>query len=256
MEPVITIPAFGDNFIYLYRYDQTNVFAVDSSDASAVLDILKKRGLNLTEIFATHHHWDHIGANSELKKAAGCKVIGPDKQRIPGIDRVVEDGEVVTIGNTKVEVIATPGHTRTSVCYYIRSASNNVSGILWTGDTLFAGGCGRVFECDAETMLHSLLRLAALPDETRVCCGHNYTLENYEFALNIEPDNQTLKERLEQIREAQSRGGQAAHSTILQERTTNPFLRCDTAEMKSALNMSGASAVEVFAELRRRKDIF
>jgi len=230
MEPVITIPTFSDNLIYLYRYDQNNVFAVDPSDASAVLDIINKHGLNLTEIFITHHHWDHVGGNSELKKAAGCKVIGPDKQRTPGIDHVVEDGEVVTIGNTKVEVIATPGHTRTSVCYYIGAAGNNENGILWTGDTLFTGGCGRVFECDAKTMLGSLLRLAALPDETRVYCGHNYTVENYEFALSLGPDNQKVKEHLEQIREAQKQGGQTVPTTILQERATNVFLRCDTEE--------------------------
>ena len=122
MDSVTIIPALGDNFIYLYRYNRSNAFVVDPSDSSPVLGILRERGLDLTTILVTHHHWDHIAGTVELKEKTGCKVIGPDKQRIPGIDCVVEDGQALAIGNVRIQVIATPGHTRTAVCYYIYAA--------------------------------------------------------------------------------------------------------------------------------------
>ena len=256
MDSVITIPAFGDNLVYLYQHDQGNAFVVDPSDSSLVLNNLKERGLGLTAILATHHHWDHVGGTVELKKETNCKVIGGDKQRIPGIDCVVEDKQILMIGNARIEVIATPGHTRTAVCYYMQPSNDNKNGILWTGDTLFVGGCGRLFESDARSMWDSLLKLASLPDDTLVYCGHDYTLENYEFALSIEPDNQAVKHRLSEIKQAQKAGRQTVPSTMLQERTTNTFLRADTTKLKTALNMPQAGAVEAFAQLRRRKDVF
>ena len=266
MDSVITIPALGDNFIYLYQYNRSNALVVDPSDASLVLDTLKEHSLNLTTILTTHHHWDHTAGTIELKEKTGCKVIGPDKQRIPGIDCVVEDGKILTIGNIKIQVIATPGHTRTAVCYYVQPSNDNNNGILWTGDTLFIGGCGRLLECNARSMWDSLLKLASLPDDTLVYCGHDYTVENYQFALSIEPDNQAVKQCLSEVRQAQRAGRQtvpfrrvaatARQATMLRERTTNPFLRADTSELKTALDMPQAQAVEVFAELRRRKDFF
>ena len=254
--PVITISALGDNFIYLYRYNQNNAFVVDPSDASLVLNILKERALDLTTILVTHHHWDHTAGTIELKEKTRCKVVGPDRQRIPGIDSVVEDGQVLTIGNVRIKVIATPGHTRTAVCYYVQPSNDNKNGILWTGDTLFIGGCGRLLECDARPMWDSLLKLASLPDDTLVYCGHDYTVENYQFALSIEPNNQAVKRCLSEVGQAQRAGRQTVPSTMSRERTTNPFLRADTSELKTALNMPQAQAVEVFAELRRRKDFF
>jgi len=284
MDSVITIPALGDNFIYLYRYNRSNALVVDPSDASLVLGTLREHGLDLTTVLATHHHWDHTAGIIQLKEKTGCKVIGGDKQRIPGIDSVVEDGKILAIGNTKIQVIATPGHTRTAVCYYVQPSNDNKNGILWTGDTLFVGGCGRLLECDARSMWDSLLKLASLPDDTLIYCGHDYTMENYQFALSIEPDNQAVKQCLSEprpvldgrgeVRQAQSAGRQtvppegvpfgtfrrvaatARQATMLRERTTNPFLRADTSELKTALNMPQAQAVEVFAELRRRKDGF
>ena len=265
-DSVITIPALGDNFIYLYRYNRSNALVVDPSDASLVLDTLKEHSLNLTTILVTHHHWDHTAGTIELKEKTGCKVIGGDKKRIPGIDCVVEDGKILTISNTKIQVIATPGHTRTAVCYYVQPSNNNKNGILWTGDTLFIGGCGRLLECDARSMWDSLLKLASLPDDTLVYCGHDYTVENYQFALSIEPSNQAVKRCLSEPRpvldgrgevgQAQRAGRQSVPSKMSRERTTNPFLRADTSELKTALNMPQAQAVEVFAELRRRKDFF
>jgi hydroxyacylglutathione hydrolase len=252
MDSVITIPALGDNLIYVYRYKRNDVLVVDPSDSASVLIALKQRDLNLTTILITHHHWDHIGGAAELKKETGCKVIGGDGRRIPGIDQVAEDKQILEFGNSGVEVIATPGHTSTSVCYYMQPSNANENGILWTGDTLFVGGCGRLFECNAQSMWESLQKLASLPDGTLVYCGHDYTLENYEFALTIEPDNQAIKQRLSDVRQ----GGQSIPSTILQEKTTNPFLRSGTPEIKDALKMPRAGDAEVFAELRRRKDVF
>jgi hydroxyacylglutathione hydrolase len=256
MDSVITIPALGDNFIYLYRYNKSDALAVDPSDGSLVLRAMKEHGLNLKTILITHHHWDHVAGTVELRQKTGCKVIGADRRRIPGIDSVAEDGQILPVGDRKVRVIATPGHTSTSVCYYIEPSTGNENGILWTGDTLFVGGCGRLLECNAESMAESLQRLASLPDDTLVYCGHDYTLENYEFAFGIEPGNQGVKERLDQVRQAQRQGKLTVPSSILLERTTNCFLRSGTPELKAALGMPQAQAVEVFAELRRRKDIF
>lgn len=256
MESVVTIPACGDNYIYLYRYDKNNALAVDPCESSVVLNRLNEHNMNLTTILITHHHWDHTGGVSDLKKKTGCEVIGADKRRIPAIDRVVDDKQVLTIGNIETHVIATPGHTNTSVCYYIPASNENEYKILWTGDTLFAGGCGRIMECNAQTMFDSLLTLASLPDDTLVYCGHDYTLENYEFAQTIEPDNKAVKQRLQEIKQTIRAGGFTVPSTILQEKTTNIFLRSDTNEIKTTLKMPNAGAVDVFAELRRRKDVF
>jgi len=256
MDSIITISAHGDNFIYLYRYNQSDALAVDPSESSLVLRTLQEHGLSLRTILITHHHWDHVAGTADLKQKTGCKIIGADKRRIPDIDLVVEDGRILMIADRKVRVIATPGHTRTSVCYYMEPLAGNKNGILWTGDTLFIGGCGRLLECDANTMWKSLQRLASLPEDTLVYCGHDYTLENYEFASDIEPGNQDVKERLDQIRQILRQGRLTVPSSILKERTMNCFLRAGTPEMKAALGMPAAKAVDVFAELRRRKDVF
>ena len=256
MDSVITIPALGDNYIYLYRYNQNDSFAVDPSDGSLVLRAMKEHGLNLKTILITHHHWDHVAGAAELKQKTGCKIIGADKRRIPGIDSFVANGQILPVGGGKIRVIATPGHTSTSVCYYMEPSAGNENGILWTGDTLFIGGCGRLMECDAQSMAESLQRLASLSDDTLVYCGHDYTLENYEFASGIEPGNQVVKERLDQVMQLQTQGKLSVPSNILQEKATNCFLRAGTPEIKTALGMQAAQAVEVFAELRRRKDVF
>ena len=240
MDSVITIPALGDNFIYLYRYNQNDSFAVDPSDGFLVLKTMKQHSLNLKMILLTHHHWDHVAGIGELKRKTGCKVIGADKRRIPGIDSVVADGQILPFANRKVRVITTPGHTLTSVCYYMEPLAVSKNGILWTGDTLFIGGCGRLLECNAQTMWDSLQKLAALPNETHIYCGHDYTLENYQFALEIEPHNKTVQKRFNEIK--QKHDGLTVPSTMSQEKQTNIFLR--------------AGNVETFAELRRRKDIF
>ncbi len=238
MNSIITLRAFSDNYIYLYKYEPDKVIAIDPGDSKPVLKYIEKNNLALTAILATHHHSDHIGGAIELEKKTGCKIIGGDKKRIGAIDDIVEDKQILTFGNTNIEVIATPGHTNTSACYYIPKKEELENGILFTGDTLFIGGCGRLFECDAGTMWDSLRKLAALPDDTKVYCGHDYTLENYKFALQEEPDNPLILERIAEIKQ----GKQTVPSTIAQEKETNIFLKSKTAKM--------------FAELRRRKDIF
>jgi hydroxyacylglutathione hydrolase len=253
---MITTIESGDNFIYVCGYDRSSAFVVDPSDSSLVLRTISKLGLSLTTIFVTHHHWDHVAGIRELKERTSCRVIGGDKQRIPGIDPVAGDGDVLTIGSARIQVIATPGHTRTSVCYYMQPSNDNEGGALWTGDTLFIGGCGRLLECGPQLMFDSLLKLASLPDQTLVYCGHDYTLENYEFASTIEPGNQAVNRRLQEVRQAVKAGRQTVPSAMLEEKTTNPFMRASTLELKTALSMPQAGAVEVFAELRRQKDVF
>ncbi|MBN1795577.1 MAG: hydroxyacylglutathione hydrolase [Sedimentisphaerales bacterium] len=226
------IPAMGDNFIYLCRYEDNNVFVVDPGQADCVESQLENQELELTHILVTHHHFDHIGGVAPLKKKYGCQVIGA----YSGVDKIAKDGDLINLGDWQVKVISTPGHTKTSVCYYIKDKDNN--GAVFTGDTLFVGGCGRPFECSAETMWKSLQKLTALPDDTLVYVGHDYTLDNYNFALSIEPDNKFVRRRVEELKS----GKCPVPSTINQEKQTNLLLRADTAE--------------VFDELRRRKDIW
>lgn len=243
MEPVIIISALGDNYIYLYCYDQNNALAVDPGESRAVLKALEEHELNLTDVLITHRHFDHTAGVEGLKKRTGCKVING------------EGAEAIPVGNMNIQVIATPGHTRDSVCYYVQP-SDERSGLLFTGDTLFVGGCGRPIECDSRTLWQSLQKLAAFPNDTLVYPGHNYTAENYEFALTIEPDNTDVMSRLEDVREAQRQGLPTVPSTILQEKTTNVFLNANKNEIKAALNMPNAADAQVFTELRRRKNIF
>ena len=243
MEPVITIPALGDNYIYLYRYNQKNAFVVDPGDARAVLKALEKHSPNLTHALATHRHFDHTAGMENLKKKTGCKMFGGER------------AEILHIGNVSIRVISTPGHTRDSVCYYVQPSEKH-SGVLFTGDTLFIGGCGRPIECNASTMWDSLQKIALLPDDTLVYPGHDYTEENYEFALTIEPNSKVVKKCLQGIKEWQKLGKPTVPSRIGQEKATNVFLRADAAEIKSALDMPNATASEVFTELRRRKNIF
>jgi len=248
MSSATTTIACGDNYIYLHQYDDSSALVIDPSAASPVLTAVETRGLKLSAALATHHHSDHIGGIAELKKKTACRVISPDSARIKGTDRLVNDGDIIDLPNTGIQVIATPGHTRTSVCYYIQPADNR-PGILFTGDTLFIAGCGRPFECDARTMWNSLRKIASLPDDTLIYPGHNYTEENYEFALTVEPENEAVKSLLQQ-------GDLAPPSSIAREKQTNVFLRAAAPQIKTALAIPNASDPDTFAELRRRKNIF
>ena len=249
MEPVIVIPALGDNFAYLFRYEKNKAIAVDPADARLVLNEIKRHNLQLTALLATHCHWDHTAGIKELKNRTNCPVIIGNQALI--------DGPILEFGNFRVKIITTPGHTADSVCFYIEPSENN-EGIVFTGDTLFIAGCGRPIGSDAGTMWGSLEKLAALPDDTLVYPGHNYTEENYQFALTIEPENKTVQRLLEDIRQKkrQGKGKPTVPSTIGTEKQTNVFLRANTPEIKAAVNMPKTRDAEAFAEIRRRKNIF
>ena len=240
---VITIPALGDNYIYLCKCGDNQVFAVDPGDVSSVLKTLESQHLNLVTILVTHHHYDHTAGIDELKKKTGCNVIAANKAGI------------IHIGSLNIQPILTPGHTQDSVCYYVQPYEKH-TGLLFTGDTLFIGGCGRLNECSAQTMWNSLQKIVALPDDTLVYPGHNYTEENYEFALTIEPYNNLVKKTLQTIKDWQKQGRPTVPSTIGCERATNVFLRAFDPAIKSAINMSNSTDSEVFAELRKRKNQF
>jgi hydroxyacylglutathione hydrolase len=248
MDNVITLRVFEDNYIYLWPFEQGRALVVDPGDAAVVLDELDRRDLHLEAILATHHHADHVGGIRDIKRQTGARVIGPNAGRIPLIDHPVQEGEVLEFGSHRIQVMATPGHTSTSVCYYRPRAEG--SGLLWTGDTLFQGGCGRLLECDAETLWRSLQRLAGLPEDTLVYCGHDYTLENYAFGLSIDPNNPDIKAALARARQS------SWPSTIGLERRTNIFLLSDLDRIKVAVGAEEASPAQVFAQLRRRKDVF
>ncbi|MBU1864378.1 MAG: hydroxyacylglutathione hydrolase [Candidatus Omnitrophica bacterium] len=254
MQEVITIPTQSDNYIYLFIHEKEGM-VIDPLEVQSVLHCIRQRHIRLSVIMNTHHHFDHIAGNQQLKKATGCEIVGPDVH-ISGIDRVVKDGDIIRLGQKEMHVIATPGHTQTSVCYYLPGETEECDGIVWTGDTLFVGGCGRLFGNMPHVLWESLQKLVALPNDTRLYCGHDYTVENFSFALSIEPNNKMIKERLKTVKKLQQMQEPTVSSTIGEEKETNVFLRAHTQQIKQAIGMKRASDVDVFAELRRRKDSF
>ena len=249
------IPALIDNYIYLVREPESRATAVvDPSLSQPVFKALDRLGWKLTHILSTHHHMDHVGGNLEIKEKTGCTVVGPraDADRIPGIDIEVGDGESYALGAESATVFDIPGHTRGHIAYWFPE-----SRALFCGDTLFALGCGRLFEGTPPQMWASLSKLRALPEETRVYCAHEYTQANARFALTVEPGNEALQRRAAKIDRLRAEGKPTVPSTLAEERATNPFLRADASEnLKTTLGLEGAGAVEVFAETRRRKDRF
>ena len=243
-----TVPCLKDNYAYLVSGGGLCA-VVDPSEAEPVQAAL--RGMKLTHILNTHHHWDHTGGNEALKQATGAAVIGParDRERIPAIDIGVEEAGGWRFGEHEVAILEVPAHTKGAIAFVI-------GGAVFTGDTLFAMGCGRLFEGTPAMMHASLAKLAALPDETDVYCGHEYTLNNARFALTLEPGNQELQARMKVVEAARAKGEPTVPSTIALEKRTNPFLRTGSAEIRATLKMQDADAVAVFAEIRRRKDAF
>jgi hydroxyacylglutathione hydrolase len=246
------VPAFNDNYIYLLR-DGDAVGVVDPGDAAPVLAALEERGWRLTHILNTHHHPDHIGGNHALKQRYGCVVIGAaaDAHRIQDMDIALGEGETASFGQHVARVIAIPGHTSGHIAFHFADAH-----ALFCGDTLFALGCGRLFEGTPAQMWDSLCKLRALPDDTRVYCGHEYTLSNARFAVTVDPDNRELAGRFEEIKALRERGAPTIPTTIGLENRTNPFLRADDPGVQAALGMAGADPAAVFAEIRGRKDRF
>ncbi len=248
------IPVLNDNYVYLIHDPQTGATGVvDPAVVDPVVAQLDTEGWRLSHILNTHHHGDHVGGNLELKRKTGCTIVGPraDAARIPGIDVAVGEGDSYRFGGFEAKVFDVPGHTRGHIAYWFPDAA-----ALFCGDTLFALGCGRLFEGTPAQMWASLSKLAALPDDTRVYCAHEYTAANARFALTVEPGNAALKARAEAIAKRRAQGLPTVPSTLAEERATNPFLRPDSPDLRRTLHLEGADAVAVFAETRARKDRF
>jgi hydroxyacylglutathione hydrolase len=249
IEPVACLK---DNYAYLVMGAGFTA-VVDPSESEPVIAALAKRGLRLTHILNTHHHNDHVGGNLALKEKFGVPVIAPekDRHRIPGIDTGVSDGDVLNFGAASARVLEIPAHTSGHIAFWFEQDKS-----VFTGDTLFAMGCGRLFEGDAPTMFNSLTKLARLPDDTAICCGHEYTEANGRFALSLEPGNVDVKMRMDEVRAMRAQGLPTVPSAMGLEKRTNPFLRAFSAEIRKNLGMDTATDVAVFAEMRKRKDSF
>jgi hydroxyacylglutathione hydrolase len=246
------VPCLEDNYAVLVR-DQNSgaVIVVDAPEASPIVAALDAEGWQPTHLILTHAHADHIAGLPELRRRYAPTVIASAETaaRAGGADEIVRDGETVTLGRLAAKVIATPGHCPDHVSYWFADDA-----LLFSGDALFVMGCGRVVEGSPAVLWDSLKKLRALPPETRVWCGHEYTLSNARFAVRVDPDNAALKERLAEVEAVRERGEPTLPTTIGEEIATNPFLRADRPEIAAAVGMAGADPAAVFAEIRERKN--
>ncbi|WIO75595.1 hydroxyacylglutathione hydrolase [Porticoccaceae bacterium LTM1] len=262
MNRIKAIPAFNDNYIWMIPLEGRKVAVVDPGDAEPVLSVLKQRDLELSAILVTHHHFDHIGGIEQLLLHYPVPVYGPLSNNIPQVTHPVTDGESLTLGDFSFKIIAVPGHTLDHIAYYAESGNgySHSSPTLFCGDTLFAAGCGRLFEGTPEQMHQSLTRLAALPDNTQVYCTHEYTMANLQFALAVEPDNKELQQRRVADVQRLQADGITLPSTIELERQTNPFLRSSNTSVVAAAakhaNVEAKPGAPTFALLRKWKDHF
>ena len=247
-------PCLNDNYGFLAHDPASGATAViDTPEVEPINAALKERGWQLTHIWNTHHHFDHAGGNEALKAQWNATVVGAanDTQRIPGIDQKVVEGDVLELGTLRAQVLEVPGHTSGHIAFYF--ADDHVA---FVGDTLFALGCGRLFEGTPAQMWSSLGKLMALPDATTVYCAHEYTQANARFALSVEPDNAALRERATRIDALRAASRPTVPTTIGLEKATNPFLRAGEPQLAQALQLETRDPVAVFAETRRRKDHF
>src|ERR1700758_1412587 len=241
-----------DNFGYLIHDSESGATAsIDAPEAAPIIAALEREGWKLTDVLITHHHGDHVGGVAELKQRYGCRVVAPhDKTtKIANVDQRVANGDVVKVGNLLARVLETPGHTLDHISYVFDSDK-----ALFAADTLFSIGCGRVFEGNAPMMWESLLKLRALPDDFQLYCGHEYTAANVKFALTIEPDNQVLQARAEQVKRLRSENKPTVPTLLGEEKKANVFLRADDPVVAASVRMKDRSPAEIFGELRERKN--
>lgn len=251
---IAQIPVLQDNYLFLIHDPASGETAiVDPAVEEDTVAALEARGWTPTHIFNTHHHWDHVGANLALKEKYGLTIVGPaaDRERIPGIDVAVGEGDKVYLGGVAADVIFVPGHTSGHIAYHFAG-----DGALFCGDTLFAMGCGRLFEGTPDEMWSSLTKLMALPDETIVYCAHEYTMANGKFALTVDPNNLDLQARMREVEDLRARDIPTVPTTIGVEKATNPFLRPMDESLQDTVGLIGAPLPAVFAEVRKRKDNF
>ena len=248
------IPVLSDNYVYLIRDSESgSVGVVDPAVPEPILAEAERLGWTITHIFNTHHHGDHVGGNRRIKAATGCTIVGPqaDKARIPGIDIALGDGETYDFGGSKAVVYDVPGHTRGHIAFWFAE-----SDALFCGDTLFALGCGRMFEGNPRQFWTSLSKLRALPDTAKVYCAHEYTQANARFALSVDGGNADLTRRAAEIYAARAAGQPTVPSLLGEEKATNPFLRADDPVLAANVGLPEADPIAVFAEVRARKDSF
>jgi hydroxyacylglutathione hydrolase len=256
---ITIVPQLSDNFAYLISDDASGTCAVvDCAEADKVLKEVNRLGLKLSAVLTTHWHGDHSGGNNDIvREVPGLRVFGASAEngRIPALTDPVADGDTFKVGTLECKVLGIPAHTNGHVAYYFPTLKS-----AFTGDTLFVAGCGRVFEGKAATMVDSLKKLAALPDDTKVYCGHEYTEKNLRFAMTLEPNNQAIKTKHEWARKVTSEGAHTVPSTIADEKRTNPFMRTDSVELQLTLKRIdpkiGGDPISMFAKARELKDHF
>ena len=249
------IPALKDNYVWaIIDPAQHTAWVVDPSEAKPVNEFLTQHQLTLTGILITHHHWDHTGGIAELISHYPVPVFAPAKENIVGVTHQVHEGDEIKITPSfSLQVLEIPGHTLGHVAYY-------APGIIFCGDTLFAAGCGRVFEGTMEQMYSSLQKIASLPDDTNIYCAHEYTLNNLRFAKLVEPNNQDIDERMKRVEAMRQQHKPSLPSTLKEEKATNPFLRCHqpeiVANLKRRTNLQSIHSIDIFSQLREWKDKF
>ncbi len=251
---ITPIPCLTDNYAYIVNdKDSNTVGVIDPSEAKPIISFLNKEKLNLNYILNTHHHFDHIGGNTELKKLYGAKVVGflGDEHRIPGIDIKLKSDEKWIFGDSIVKILHIPGHTLGHICFFFEKEK-----IAFTGDTLFSLGCGRIFEGDYKQMLSSLNKIKNLPKKTKIYCGHEYTYKNAEFCLKHDIKNNDLVKYFEKIKKLRSNNLPTIPSILEDELKSNIFLRCDKNDLKIKLNMQNIDDLKVFKKVRELKDAF
>ena len=248
------ISVLTDNYVYLLHENVTGATcAIDPSVAEPVLHRATILGWKITHVLNTHHHWDHTGGNEGIKRATGALVMGAtaDAGRLPCLDIGLQDGDSVEFGSHKATVLAVPGHTMGHIAFWFSSDE-----MLFSGDTLFSIGCGRLFEGSPAQMWYSLQRLRSLPDSTRLYCAHEYTLTNAKFACTLEKDNHALQRRLQAVEKLRAAKKSTLPTLLGEEKAINPFLRADSPTLQTAVGLADSDPVQVFAIIRRRKDLF